>query len=70
MSHLIAPGGAWAPASSCVLKQRYAMAVTPLRVWGYLPSEARTADGALPLSKRVSEHGPNPPPQPTSSVGG
>ena len=37
---------------------------------GYLPSEARAADGALPLSKRLSEHGPNPPPQPTSSVGG
>jgi hypothetical protein len=26
---------------------------------GYLPSEARTADGALPLSKRLSPLGPN-----------
>jgi len=37
---------------------------------GYLPSGARTADGALPLSKRMSEHGPNPPLQPTTSAGG
>ena len=37
---------------------------------GYLPGEARAADGALPLSKRLSRHGPNPPPQPTGSAGG
>jgi len=37
---------------------------------GYLPSEARTADGALPLRKRLSQHGPNPPLQPTGSAGG
>lgn len=37
---------------------------------GYLPSEARTADGALPLSKRLSPLGPNPPLQPTGSAGG
>jgi putative acetyltransferase len=28
---------------------------------GYFPSDARTNDGALPLSKRLSEHGPNAP---------
>ena len=32
---------------------------------GYLLSEARTADGALLLSKRLSEHGHNPPLQQT-----
>ncbi len=37
---------------------------------GYLPSEARTADGALLLSKRLSEHGHNPPLQPTTSARG
>ena len=37
---------------------------------GYLPSEARTADGALPLSKRLSPLGPSPPLQPTGSAGG
>ena len=37
---------------------------------GYLPSEARTADGALPLSKRLSEHGSKPPLQPTAFAGG
>ncbi len=35
---------------------------------GYLPSEA--ADGALPMSKHLSEHGPNPPLQPAGSAGG
>jgi GNAT superfamily N-acetyltransferase len=37
---------------------------------GYLPSEARAADGALLLSKRLSGHRPNPPLQPTGSAGG
>ena len=37
---------------------------------GYLLSGARTADGALLLSKRLSEHGHNPPLQPTGSAGG
>ena len=37
---------------------------------GYLPSDAHTADGALPLSKRLPPHGPNPPLQPTGSAGG
>jgi GNAT superfamily N-acetyltransferase len=37
---------------------------------GYLPSEARTADGALLLSKRLSEHGSKPPLQPTTFAGG
>jgi putative acetyltransferase len=37
---------------------------------GYLPSEARTADGALPLSKCLSQHGSNSPPQATGSAGG
>ena len=37
---------------------------------GYLPSEARTADGALPRSKRLSRHEPIPPPQPAGSAGG
>ncbi len=34
---------------------------------GYLPSEARTADGALPLSKCLSQ--PNPPLRPANSAG-
>ena len=34
---------------------------------GYLPSEARTDDGALPLSKRLSPH---PPQRPAGSAGG
>jgi len=37
---------------------------------GYLPSEARTAGGALPLSKCLSEHELNPPLQSTGSAGG
>jgi GNAT superfamily N-acetyltransferase len=37
---------------------------------GYLPSEAPAAEGALPLSKRLSRHRPNPPLQPTGSAGG
>jgi hypothetical protein len=37
---------------------------------GYLPRGARTADGALPLSKRLAPLGPHPPLQPTGSAGG
>jgi GNAT superfamily N-acetyltransferase len=37
---------------------------------GYLPSEARTADGAMPLSKRLSRHEPNPPLRSAGSAGG
>ena len=37
---------------------------------GYIPSGARTADGALPLSKRLAEHVPNPPLQLTTFGGG
>ena len=37
---------------------------------GYLLSEARTADGALPLSKRLPRHGPKPPLPPAGSAGG
>jgi GNAT superfamily N-acetyltransferase len=37
---------------------------------GYLPSEARTTDGALPLSKRLSRHEPNPPLRSAGSAGG
>ena len=37
---------------------------------GYLPSEARMSDGALPLSKRLSRHGPDPPQRPADSAGG
>jgi putative acetyltransferase len=37
---------------------------------GYCPSDARTTDGAWPLNKRLSEHRPNPPLQPTGSPDG
>ncbi|TMI10803.1 MAG: GNAT family N-acetyltransferase [Betaproteobacteria bacterium] len=37
---------------------------------GYFLSEARTADGAFLLSKRLSEHRHNPPLQPIGSAGG
>jgi predicted DNA-binding transcriptional regulator AlpA len=81
MSRLIAPVGAWAPASCCVQAIRdggYAAArletnpnaATFYLHRGYLPSGARTADGALPLSKRLSEHEPKPPLQSTTSAGG
>jgi GNAT superfamily N-acetyltransferase len=37
---------------------------------GYLPGQARTADGALPLIKRLSRHQPSPSLRPTGSAGG
>jgi len=37
---------------------------------GYLPSQAGTADGALPLIKRLSRHEPSPSLRPTGSAGG
>ena len=37
---------------------------------GYLPSETCAADGALPLSKHLSRHEPNPPLRPAGSAGG
>jgi hypothetical protein len=82
MSHLIAPARASALASSCTLKRRSGMAATRRRLEaspnaanfylhrGYLPGEARTADGALPLTKCLSQHGSNSPPRPTGSAGG
>jgi len=37
---------------------------------GYLPGEAGTADGALPLIKHLSRHEPSPSLRPTGSAGG